>query len=329
MKKKNIGVRILAGLLLLVVVAVVVIILYLRFFLPSVPLEEVKVPSSSDYVVKGNYLANHVMVCMDCHSTRDWSRFSGPPVAGTLGKGGEIFDQKMGFPGSFASPNITPYRMKDWSDAEIFRAVTSGVTKEGKALFPIMPYPYYGALDKEDILAVIAYLRTIPPIESSIPPSDPSFPMNLVLNTLPGPAAMTSVPYPSDTLAYGRYIVQAAGCVECHTVARHGQIEKDKAFAGGREFLMPDGTELISSNLTPDVPTGLGNWTAVAWIFRFKSYDPSVYQPPVLKKGELQTIMPWTMYAGMDTLDLLASFRYLQSLKPVKNTVTKIIPAKK
>lgn len=47
------------------------------------------------------------------------------------GAGGEIFDQNMGFPGKFISPNITPYALREWTDGEIFRAITSGVNKDG------------------------------------------------------------------------------------------------------------------------------------------------------------------------------------------------------
>lgn len=301
---------------------VIALLLYLKFALPNIPLKEVKVQSTPEKVERGRYLANHVMVCMDCHSTRDWSLFSGPPIPGTLGKGGEVFDQKMGFPGSFCSPNITPFKLNEWSDAEIYRAITCGVKKNGEAMFPIMPYHYYGTLDNEDIFAVIAYLRTIPSITSDPPKSEPAFPMSLVLNTLPKEGKPMQMPPSSDTLKYGEYIVRAAGCIECHTPAKHGQIIPELAFNGGREFQFPDGM-LKSSNLTPDPETGLGNWTLQAFINRFKAYDPAVYPPMAINAGMIQTIMPWTMYAGMTEADLTSIYRYLMSLKPVKNRVEK------
>lgn len=310
----------------LFVAAVLGIVLYLRFALPSIGLQEISAQSTPERIARGSYLANHVMVCMDCHSTRAWDKFSGPLVPGTLGKGGEVFDQRMGFPGSFSSPNITPFNLKDWTDAEIYRAITSGVNKKGNALFPIMPYPYYGTLDQEDILSVIAYLRTVPSINATHPESKATFPMNMILNTIPKPVAHEKRPDISDTLNYGKYIVKAAGCVECHTIAEHGQIVQNLAFSGGREFQMPDGTLLHSSNITPDLETGIGKWTKEAFIFRFKSYDPSTYTPPVLQKGEVQSVMPWTMYAGMDTTDLTAMYTYLHSLAPVKNAVKKSLP---
>ncbi len=309
------------GALVLIIIGV---ILYIVWFLPDVPVKDVKVESTPLRIERGKYLANHVMVCMDCHSTRDWTRFSGPMVAGTEGKGDEVFDQKMGFPGSFRSPNITPFNLKGWSDAELYRAITSGVSKDGHPLFPIMPYPSYGTLDNEDIYSVMAYIRSLPEISNTPARSNPTFPMNVILHMIPASATPTARPPATDTLAYGEYMVRASGCVECHTPAEHGQIVKSQAFTGGREFQMPNGTFLVSSNITPDEETGIGKWNKEAFIFRFKSYDLATFQPPVLKQGEMQSIMPWTMYAGMDTNDLTAIYKYLHSLKPVNKKINKV-----
>ena len=309
------------------VLIVICIVMYIVWFLPNIPVRDLKVESTPARIERGKYLANHVMVCMDCHSTRDWSTFSGPMITGTEGKGGEIFDEKLGFPGHFMSPNITPFHLKDWTDAEIYRAITSGVSKDGHPLFPIMPYPAYGTLDTEDIYSVIAYIRSIPSIDYTPTRSVPTFPMNVILHLMPAKANLQDRPQATDTVKYGEYLVRASGCIECHTPAEHGQIVKALAFTGGREFQMPDGSLLESSNITPDEETGIGKWTKEAFIFRFKTYDLSTFKPPLLQKGEMQSIMPWTMYAGMDSTDLTAIYRYLHSLKPVKNKVAKTKPA--
>lgn len=316
--------RILGFFFAFVVLAVIAVILYLRFALPSVPLKEIKVQSTPEQVKRGEYLANHVMVCMDCHSTRAWNKFSGPIVPGTLGRGGEVFDQKMGFPGAFVSPNITPVALKDWTDAEIYRVITSGVTKDGKALFPIMPYPYYGTLDTEDILSVIAYLRTIPAIESNHPLSAARFPMSIIVNTIPKKARPSQMPPLADTVGYGKYLAKAAACAECHTPAEHGIIVEERLFSGGREFQMPDGSMLSTPNITPDPETGIGNWSRQVFIARFKAYDLAIYTPRLLQRGDMQSVMPWTMYGGMDTTDLAAIYSYLRSVKPIVNKVAKV-----
>jgi len=78
-------------------------------------------------IERGRYLANHVAVCMDCHSTRDWDAFSGPIVPGTEGAGGERFGKELGFPGTFYAANITPAGLSQWSDGEILRAIASNI----------------------------------------------------------------------------------------------------------------------------------------------------------------------------------------------------------
>jgi len=325
MKKKK-WPRIVGGIVAILVVIVVGVIMYVVWFLPNVPLQDIKVESTPERIARGRYLANHVSLCMDCHSTRDWSKFSGPMVAGTEGKRGEIFDEKFGFPGRFLSTNITPFHLADWSDAEVYRAITSGVSKDGHPLFPIMPYPAYGTLDTEDIYSIMAYIRSLPSIDNTPPRSDPAFPMNIILHMIPGKAEPRTRPPATDTLGTGEYLVRASGCIECHTPAEHGQIVKSLAFTGGREFRMADGSVVLSSNITPDDETGIGKWSEEAFIFRFKTYDPATFNPPVLQQGEMQSIMPWTMYAGMDTTDLVAIYKYLHNLKPVSNKVAKTKP---
>jgi hypothetical protein len=155
--------KILGVLIGVLVVCAAGAIVYVTKFLPNIPaLEHLKVEAMPDRLARGEYLANSVCVCMDCHSTRDWTVFSGPLKQGTLGVGGERFDQTMNFPGAFVATNLTPHSLKDWSDGELYRAITSGVSKDGHPLFPIMPYPSYGKMATEDVYSIIAYLRSLP-----------------------------------------------------------------------------------------------------------------------------------------------------------------------
>jgi mono/diheme cytochrome c family protein len=302
-------------------------IAYIYFILPNVPVQDMKVEVTPERVERGKYLANHVTICMDCHSTRDWTKFSGPITPGTLGKGGEKFDQTMGFPGKFFSPNITPYTLVSWSDGEIYRAITSGVKKGNHPIFPVMPYSHYGQLDTEDIYSIIAYLRTLPSIEYTAPVSEADFPMNIILHMIPSKATPSAKPSKSDTLAYGQYLVKAAACIECHTKDKQGRIIEELAFSGGREFQMPGGM-LVTPNITPDKETGIGKWTREDFIKRFKAYDLATYIPQTTNKGDLMTVMPWTMYAGMDSTDLVSVYKALMALKPMNNKVVRWMPYK-
>lgn len=295
---------------------------YLKFALPDVAAApDIKVALTPERIHRGEYLANHVMACMDCHSTRDWTRFSGPLTPGTLGKGGEYFGPEMGFPGRFYSQNLTPAKLADWTDGEIFRAITNGVNKDGKALFPVMPYRNYGQLDKEDILDIIAYLRSLPTIENEVPQSTADFPMSLIINTIPVKSSFVRKPAKKNVVQYGRYLVTAAACMDCHSPLNKTKVISEKAFSGGREFELPGGT-VRSANITPDAATGIGNWTEDAFVSKFKAYIHPENLSAVQPDG-YNTLMPWSMYAAMDTTDIKAIYAYLKTLKPIQNEVEK------
>lgn len=322
--------KVLGYLVLVLVIVVAGLLTYVKVALPNVgPASEMKVAMTPENIERGRYLANCVTVCMDCHSTRDWSKFSGPLTPGTLGKGGDKFDQSVGMPGVYHARNITPAGISRYTDGELFRTITTGVDKEGKALFPLMPYPYYANMDPEDVKCIIAYIRTLQPIENKVPAPVSDFPMNFILNTIPKKANPTKRPEMSDTLAYGAYMVNAAGCRECHTQVDKGQIIPELAFQGGREFKFPDGRIVRSANITPDMETGIGNWSQDAFINRFKSYGDSSYVAPTVGANDFNSIMPWTMYGKMKREDLAAIYTYLRALKPVAHTVIKFTPASK
>lgn len=307
--------------LAILVVGVAALLAYVKTALPDVgEPEQITIENREELIDRGRYLAHSVMVCMDCHSTRDWSKFSGPLVDGTLGKGGERFDQTVGMPGVIYSKNITPAGISRYTDGELFRLITTGVTKEGRPMFPLMPYKYYGQLDREDIYAVIAYIRSLEAIDNPVPDSELDFPVNFIVNTMPRKANFRKRPEPEDQLAYGEYLTTAAACMECHTPADKGQINPELAFGGGREFFFPDGSIVRSANITPH-ESGLGSWTEESFIQRFKMFADSSYVLPPAAPGEFNSIMPWTMYAHMKDDDLKAIFAYLKTLKPIENKV--------
>ena len=153
----------------------------------SDPPYNIRVTGTPEQIARGRYLANHVTVCLECHSTRDWAHFSAPPIPGTEGKGGEVFPETAGFPGTLIAPNITPAALGDWTDGEIIRAFTSGVNKNGDPLFPLMPYRAYRNLMPADIESIVAYVRTLAPIDHIPPRSKLNFPLNLIVRTMPEP----------------------------------------------------------------------------------------------------------------------------------------------
>ncbi|MCF2488673.1 c-type cytochrome [Dyadobacter sp. CY347] len=311
--------KILAGFIFIILAGII----YVKTALPDTgPAPDIKIERTAGRVARGEYLANHVTVCMDCHSTRDWSRYAGP-LSGGFGAGGEAFTQDMGFPGKFYAPNITPYTLAGWTDGEIFRAVTTGVNKEGKALFPVMAYHRFGQLDQEDIYSVIAYIRELPAIKKDIPESEPDFPVSILINTMPAKASLTKRPSESDQVAYGKYLITATGCVDCHSKTEKGSVVAGTEFGGGMEFAGPNGI-MRSPNITMHKQTGIGNWTKDAFVARFKAYVDSNYVSPKMAPDAINTPMPWTMYAGMKVEDLNAIYAYLNTVKPIENQVVRM-----
>jgi mono/diheme cytochrome c family protein len=313
------------------VILLICVLAFLQLGFPEVdPAPELTIEYTPDRIERGAYLANHVTVCMDCHSKRDFSLFSGPPAPGTLGAGGDRFDHSMGLPGVFYAKNITPHGISDYTDGELFRLITTGVTNDGRPMFPLMPYSYYGKMDPEDIYDIIAYIRSLPAIETNIPDSEADFPVNLILRTMPVNATPAKKPDPSDQVAYGAYLVNASGCIECHTqLGPQGVIMPEVAFSGGRSFPFPDGSIVTSSNITQDKETGIGNWTEEMFVGRFKQYQDSGYVVPKINPGEFNSLMPWLMYSGMKEEDLKAIYAYLKTIKPMKNEVVKFTASAK
>jgi mono/diheme cytochrome c family protein len=312
----------LLGVVLLIVVAAGAALAFLFLRYPNVPpAEEVTVAVTPDRLARGEYLATHVSGCIDCHSQRDWSKFAGPITPGTEGKGGDFF----GEPGSAVqlwAPNITPAAVGDWTDGELIRAITTGVARSGRALFPIMPYPMYAQMAREDIEAIVAYIRTLAPIEHTAPARQLGFPLPLVVRTMPAPAAFRPVPPKTDRVAYGEYMTTAAACADCHTPQEQGAPIPGMTFAGGFEFVMKSGMRIRSANITPDADTGIGTWTEEQFVDKFKAFEHAPLQ--VLSDAEQRenTYMPWYLYAGQTREDLGAIYTYLRTLKPVVNRVT-------
>lgn len=281
------------------------------------PAPDVNVTSNALRLERGAYLANHVAGCITCHSMRDWSRLAAPPIAGSEGGGGDIFDRSNGLPGSVTVSNITPIFLGNYSDGELIRAIACGVTKENRALFPIMPYTDYNHLSREDMFAIVAYLRKLRPIERVIPAPDLDFPVNLIVRTMPLQHYVPAEDIKrSDTVKYGRYLTTIASCFGCHTLINRGKPVPGMDYAGGREFHLRGGV-VRASNITPDRQTGIGSWSRETFISRFKSFTADV---PAGAHG-FNTPMPWTQYAGMTEEDLGAIYTYLRTIKPVNNRV--------
>jgi len=143
--------------------------------------------------------------------------------------------------------------------------------------------------------------------------------MNFIINTFPHKASFTKLPLKSDLVNYGRYMTNAAACIDCHTKTKKGNLIAGLEFGGGREFPFPDGSIVRSSNITPDEEPGIGTWNEDRFLHAFRTHSDSLTLNTILKPGQFNSIMPWSMYGKMSDEDLKAIFAYLKTVKPVGN----------
>ena len=288
--------------------------------------EKGNVPRTTDAARRGLYLANYVMGCIDCHSRREEDLYSMPPIRSAEFGGGFVFSRAMGFPGNIVTPNITQGALEDWTDGEVVRAIAAGVSRDGRPLFPLMPYHNFGTLDKEDIEAVVAYLRLVPAVRRAVPETTIDFPVNVLIRFMPKDPVFRMRPNPREAVAYGEYMVRAAGCAECHTVLDARGNPAGPPFAGGMEMLHPGRFLVRPTNITPDVETGIGAWTREQFIDRFKAKTEEDYRNTPAQRGSRNTLMPWWAFAGMTREDLGAIYDYLRTVPAVRNEVVTFEP---
>jgi mono/diheme cytochrome c family protein len=181
----------------------------------DVPVETVNVPSDAAAVERGKHLAT-IFMCTSCH---------------TDNFGGKVYFEVPGMV-SIPTPNLTAgaggagasFKDKDW-----VRAIRHGVAPDGKALF-IMPVKAFHYMSDADLGAVIAYIKSLPPVDHPLPEKRielmgrlmmgagmfPPFAAAQIDHTSPVPAA----PQAGVTAAYGEYLAHI--CTECHGANLNG-----------------------------------------------------------------------------------------------------------
>jgi mono/diheme cytochrome c family protein len=147
------------------------IIFPVKYLIRSVPepvTQPVPPPDLSNPVSRGAYLTR-IAACVDCHTPQD----KGAPIASMRFGGGQIFDGPWG---RVASANITPdpTGIQYYDEALFLQTIRTGQMK-ARTLNQIMPWHVYRNMTDEDLKAIFAYLRTLPPVkhvvDNSVPPT--------------------------------------------------------------------------------------------------------------------------------------------------------------
>lgn len=284
----------------------------------SRPLTARRFESTPGRVERGRYLVTSVSGCVYCHGELDWHAPGFPVKAGSEGGGRSFAEEGIPF---VSSPNITPDPETGagaWTDDMFARAICEGIGHDGRTLFPLMPYTQYRYLSDEDLASIVVYLRTLPALRNTPPPTRVPFPVNRFINAVPEPVTVP-VPEPNsaDRVAYGYYLSRIGACRECHTPvdAQHRPIAAME-FAGGLVLEGPYG-KVAARNITPDAG-GIPYYDENLFI--------EVMRTGRVKARKLHDAMPWFFYGRMTDDDLRALFAYLQTVKPVAHTVDNELP---
>lgn len=202
---------------------------------------------------QGQYLAR-LGDCLSCHLRAD-----GEPFAGGLGLNTPF--------GVIYSSNISSdpeHGIGHWTPDQFYRAMHDGIGAQGQHLYPAFPYPWFRNLSREDDDALLAYLKTTPPVAYQPPGNQLFFPMNVRASvalwnviSLPPQTGAQTPQGATPEWSRGEAIVLGPGhCSQCHTPRNpFGADTRGKAFQGGLldNFVSPD--------LTGNERTGLGRWS--------------------------------------------------------------------
>jgi len=256
-------------------------------------IQPLSVVASTDSAVleRGRHIVSSIGGCTGCH---------GPALAG--GKPEEIGPIAVMSP-----PNLTRGRGGvggNYTDGELARAIRHGVGSDGRSLI-FMPTPEMNWWPDDDLVAVVSYLRTVPPVDATTRPTVVlplgkvlhQFGVMKLLSAQMGSDDVPSEPAPSPepTARYGAFL--ARGCAGCH----------GETLGGGKLPAAPASLP-VPANLTPHA-TGLGSWTQEQFV--------TVLKTGVRPDGrKLDPFMPVASTRNMSAVEMDALWEYLRTVEP-------------
>lgn len=279
---------VLAGLVVLVLILVATLYglsssrLSERLAITPTPLT---IPTDSATLARGQHFAGPIGKCTDCH---------GPDLSG------QVMD--MGPMGQLTASNLTTGRggLSGWTEADFVRAIRHGVRPDS-SLLVFMPSGIYHELTDPDLAAIIAYVRSVPPVDHELPPSKVG-PIGRLLTVtqtaklLPAKGIDHAAPFsapvtPGPTAEYGKYLATVGGCTYCHRADLSGGIVEG-----------PPGSP-VSADLRPGGPTARWTEADFATVLRTgKRPDGS----------DLNPIMPWRLAGQMTDEEISAVWAFMR-----------------
>jgi mono/diheme cytochrome c family protein len=258
----------------------------------NVPNDPLTIPSDSASIARGKHLVVAIGKCGDCHGDNLGGKmFIDDPMLGHI-YGLNLTSGKGGVGGTLSA-------------ADIVRVLRYGVKPDGKSVL-FMPVSDYTQFNDADLGAIVAYLRSLPPVDHTVPSSSlgPIGRMLVVSKKVPellpsrfivGQTIERIIVPPGPTAAYGAYLVRVGGCQGCHGAKLAGG-----PVPGGPPDWPP------TANLTP---TGIGHWTEA-------DFTRALREGIAPGGVQLDTVMPWKYTRYMTDDEIHAVWAYLQTLPP-------------
>ena len=274
---------------------------------------DITVDVTPERIERGQRLAS--MICANCHAASD----------GKL-TGRHMSDLPTDF-GTAYTANITQHPtagIADYTAGELAYLLRTGIKRDGSYTPPWMPkFPH---MADEDIKDIIAFLQsdhwTVAPDPTEQPACEPSFLTKFLCRVafkpLPLPEGPIALPDTTNAIEYGYYLATSkVDCYACHSedFKTMNIMEPEKSpgyMGGGNTLLEPDGTPVLSANITMHQQHGIGLWTYE----EFKTAMQSGKRPD----GRLLSVaMP--KFAVLNDQELTALWEYLRSIPEIDNDV--------
>lgn len=287
---------------------------YLSLLLLMVAVPDAAAQPTREEIARGKYVFGAAAGC-GCHTVPKQP----------LNAGGRKYDGPFG---TVYASNITPdpaTGIGKWTDEQIITATRLGRRPNGERLIPVHPYTVFNGMTEPDLKDLVAYLRSVPPVNRATPAkkiSVPLFESVFLPAWLATFAAVETSPKSAATsgVARGEYLTRAvAHCGECHTPRTMTMaVDNTRFLAGNQKGKGPEGSAV--PNITPDRETGLGSWTEE----QITDYLETGNKPDGDVSGGLMMEVIQGSSAGYKDLtkaDRQAIAKYLKSIPAVKNRI--------